>query len=106
MFAVNTIVNNPWTMVPVYAADYLCGNTVCYTIFGHNFIAYNPLWMGWLNTKIAQYLGLSEISLYSFLIGGNVLGIAFAIMSYPIVRYFFSKVIPPHRAAHKSKASS
>jgi uncharacterized protein (DUF2062 family) len=91
MFAANTIVNNPWTMVPVYAADYVCGNTVCYATFGHNFMAYNPSWMNWLNSMIAQYLNLSEISLCSFLIGGNILGITCAILSYPIVRYIFSK---------------
>lgn len=102
VFAINTIVNNPWTMVPVYAADYLCGNSVCYAVFGHNFMGYNPSWMNWLNSMIAQYLGLSHVSLCSFLIGGNVLGLACALISYPVVRLIFSKTIPPQRATHKN----
>lgn len=102
VFAVNTVVNNPWTMVPVYAADYLSGNTICYSLIGHNFMDYNPSWMGWFNSMIAHYLGLSEISLCSFLIGGNVLGLACAALSYPVVRYIFAKIIPSPDVAHKN----
>lgn len=104
-FAVNTVVNNPWTMVPVYAADYFCGNVVCYSFFGHNFIVLNPSWMNWFNNMIAHYLGLEEISLCSFLIGGNLLGILCAVVSYPVVRYIFSKIIPSHHASHFTKES-
>jgi uncharacterized protein (DUF2062 family) len=97
MFLVSNLVNNPWTMVPVYAADYLCGDALCYALFGHNFTIHNPSWMEWINGMIAQYVGLQEISLCSFLIGGNILGIVFAAISYPIVRYILSKIIPEHR---------
>lgn len=102
-FLVNTIVNNPWTMVPVYTADYFCGNAVCYTFFGHNFVYLNPAWMQWFNAMIARYLGLSEVSLCSFIIGGNVLGITAALLSYPIVRYIFVALIPAARIKNSHK---
>lgn len=103
MFAVNTVVNNPWTMVPVYAADYMCGDAICYSLFGHNFNTFNPAWMNWFNSMIAHYVGMQEISLCSFLIGGNVLGIFCALISYPIVRYIFLKIIPSHHVINKPK---
>ena len=90
-------------MVPVYTADYFCGDAVCYSVFGHNFMHLNPSWMQWFNTMIARYLGLSEVSLYSFIIGGNILGIIAALLSYPIVYYILTKIIPAPRTTHTSR---
>lgn len=93
VFTVNAIINNPWTMVPVYATDYVCGEYICTALWGNNLCTYNPSWMNWLNIKIAHYIGLSGISLPAFLIGGNVLAIGCGLLSYPIMRYIFSKLI-------------
>ena len=80
-------------MVPVYAADYVAGQYICMKSWGNDLCSYNPTWMNWLNLKIAHYIGLSEISLPAFLIGGNVLAIGCALLSYPIMHYIFSKLI-------------
>jgi len=92
VFASSCLINNPWTMIPVYCADYFFGNWLCWTCMGNNMISYNPWWMDSLVVWLSQTIGIAHISLASFLIGGNLLAIGFALVLYPIMRYIFSKL--------------
>jgi len=75
-----TSFNNPWTMVPFYAADYSFGYWLIRSFFG-----FNPAWaFTW-----ERFLGSSKICLWSFLIGGNVLGIVCAVACYPAILRLF-----------------
>lgn len=72
--------NNPWTMIPFYALDYGVGYWVVHVLFG-----YNPSLVFSLDK-----VGMSgKLCLWSFLIGGNFLGIGVALISYPIMKRFF-----------------
>lgn len=92
VLASSCLINNPWTMVPVYVADYVFGNWVCCTFLGTNMIDFNPSWMNGFAQWVCLKTGIAHISLASFLIGGNLLGIGFAVLLYPIMRYIFSKL--------------
>lgn len=99
IFAVSCAINNPWTMMPVYVIDYLFGELLLGRILHLNVGSWNPSWMGTLNTWLASYIGQSNISLWSFLIGGNILGIGGAVILYPIVKRLFVRL--QHKAPVK-----
>lgn len=78
-------VNNPWTMIPIAALDYMVGRLVTESLLGFDLLPYNPLWMNWVNSKIGfltNYLGIEQISLWCFLIGGTILALIAGIISY------------------------
>lgn len=95
-FTVVYLVNNPWTMIPIAAADYLVGQSLVEKILGLNLVIYNPSWMDWVNAKIGHYLvhylGVSELCFWCFIIGGNILALSAGLMSYPFLVYFYKKV--------------
>jgi uncharacterized protein (DUF2062 family) len=77
-------VNNPWTIIPFYSIDYAFGYW-----FVHNLLGWNPAW----GISLVAIFGSGKICLWSFLIGGNVLGVVAGLTCYPIVYYFFKKII-------------
>jgi uncharacterized protein (DUF2062 family) len=84
LLAAGYIINNPWTMVPIYMGGYLFGYWVLHGLLGVSIIGLNPVWMEWFNYKIMEYLHIQEISFWAFMIGGNFLGVIFSIITYPI----------------------
>jgi len=93
VLASSYLINNPWTMIPVYMADYIFGNWLCCTLLGTNMIDFNPVWMNSLAQWLCIKTGIAHVSLASFLIGGNLLGIGLAVLLYPIMRYTFPKLV-------------
>lgn len=73
-------------MVPIYAADHVVGDSIFYFL-GINGMELNPDWVCSLNTWISHYTGMEGISLWAFLIGGNLLSLLLAAIIYPIIRY-------------------
>ena len=99
VLASSIAVNNPWTMVPVYGAGHVFGRWLCVSALGvGDMSTYNPTWVSSFNDWIAQYIGMPAVSLWAFIIGGNILGIALALIFYPIFFWFFSNV---HREEEK-----
>jgi len=90
LLAVSMLINNPWTMVPIYAADHVVGDGIFY-LFGINGMELNPGWVSSLNTWISHYTGMEGISLWAFLVGGNLLSLLLAAMVYPLIRYVFMR---------------
>jgi len=78
-----TSINNPWTMIPFYSLDYTFGYWFVHTLLG-----WNPTWV----ISLAKLFGSGTICLWSFLIGGNILGIASALICYPIMRIIFKNL--------------
>src|SRR5580692_284916 len=66
MLASSNLINNPWTMVPVYSAGYFLGDFILHDICGINGLLLNPSWMSWVNEPLGHYLGMPAISLWSF----------------------------------------
>ncbi len=85
VLAVSVIINNPCTMLPIYAADYILGAQVL-GFLGFNSVSANPYWLTWANQLIATYTDFKNISLWAFLLGGNLLGVSISVMVYPILK--------------------
>ncbi|HEV2601334.1 MAG TPA: DUF2062 domain-containing protein [Candidatus Babeliales bacterium] len=94
------LINNPWTMVPLYSAGNFFGNNFCMYLFGTTMFEQNPSWMSWINEPLTQYVGVSGISFWSFFIGTNLLGIAIGVILYPVMRYVFTRLIIAHHGSY------
>lgn len=88
-FAASAGINNPWTAVPIYLLDYGFGRWFLYKLLNltplTNPHLFNSLEQFWL-----QYVSTSKPCMWSFLIGGNLLGIACALLLYPFIKSLFS----------------
>lgn len=80
----STSFNNPWTMVPFFTLDYFFGYWLM-----HEFLRIDPGWA----ISLGKIFGNSKICLWSFFIGGNILGLFFAIVTYPFVYFMFKKLV-------------
>jgi len=89
LLALSNGINNPWTMLPIYATDQVVGDNI-FSLFGINGMQLNPSWVAAINHWLRQYTGLTGISFWSFLLGGNLLSLLLAVIIYPIVRYILS----------------
>jgi len=92
VFSASFFVNNPWTMVPIYSTDYFFGEIFLKKVLGLNTLSLNPSWMEPVNNIVSNYIGISGISFWSFIIGGNLLGLLISVMLYPIVKVVFERV--------------
>jgi uncharacterized protein (DUF2062 family) len=90
-------INNPWTAIPIYTVDYLFGRWLLYSLLKINIRAYNPLWIMALEQKFAYYLGIKEFCFWSFMLGGNILGIVTSIILYPVMYPLFRRFIGEQR---------
>ncbi len=76
-------INNPWTMIPFFTLDHYFGYWLVHTIF-----ELNPPWT-W---SLAHIFGSGSVCLWSFLIGGNILGILGFLLGYPLFLLLFNFV--------------
>lgn len=86
LLAISNGINNPLTMLPIYASGHMAGERLLAGIFGYDVYHLDPSWMQWLNGKVMSVIGLPKLSLTAFLIGGNILGIVVAMCMYPIAQ--------------------
>lgn len=91
------IINNPWTMVPVYSAGYFFGDWLLHGMCGIDSLGMNPIWMLTVNNYLIKYIGI-RVSLCSFLIGGNVLGLLIGVLLYPWTKRLFIRLSVGQRA--------
>lgn len=85
VLAVSMMINNPWTMMPVYGISYLSGDWIL-SWFGLNHYAWNPSWVSKGNELLSSYVSFSGFSFWAFIIGGNLLGLGLALLAYPIIK--------------------
>lgn len=76
-------VNNPWTMLPFYSFDYAFGYW-----FVHSIMGCSPTW----HFSLVKLFGSGNICVWSFLVGGNIIGLLFALISYPIAHRLFGSL--------------
>lgn len=77
-------INNPWTMVPAYSLDYAFGYWLVHHVFG--------LTPGW-SISLERIFGSGSICVWSFFVGGNILGLLAAAISYPVFSVIFGRLI-------------
>ena len=92
-FATTYFINNIWTAIPVYTADYIFGHWLVYKLFHLNLEPFTPRWMQAITLFLEQKLGLPQPCFWSFLIGGNILGIIISIAVYPGIQRLFKKLV-------------
>ena len=67
IFLVSNVLNNPWSLVPIYLGGYLVGDW-CVGCTGVDPHFLNPAWLAPLEAYVSGFLGIDGISLVSFLI--------------------------------------
>ena len=76
-----TSINNPWTMIPFFSCDYVFGYW-----FVHSVLSCNPSWY----ISLVPLFGRGRVCVWSFLIGGNILGILVAVLLWPCMKIIFN----------------
>jgi uncharacterized protein (DUF2062 family) len=89
LLALSNGINNPWTMLPIYATDHVVGDNIL-SWLGIDSMQLNPNWISALNDWLFNHTGIQGLKLWSFLIGGNLLSVLLALIIYPIVRYILA----------------
>jgi uncharacterized protein (DUF2062 family) len=78
-----TSINNPWTMIPFFSLDYAFGHWLLHSVIG-----WSPTW----TISLAKIFGSGTICLWSFFIGGNILGIVAGLLTYPVMLFVFNRM--------------
>src|SRR5580765_3668012 len=60
LLALSNSINNPWTMLPIYATDHVVGDNVL-SFLGIDGMKLNPTWIEALNHWLSQYIGISGV---------------------------------------------
>lgn len=93
LIMVSYTVNNPWTMVPLMAGGYWVGYKLLHDVLGLSLEALNPAIMSTVNVYIQKYVGIQDVSFWAFMLGGNILGVAVAVVMYPFLLMLFNELV-------------
>jgi uncharacterized protein (DUF2062 family) len=91
VYAIAHLINNPWTMIFIYATDHWIGHWLLSQWGATGLIAANPFWIEFFNHKLQTIGFFSGFSLWSFLVGGSLLAFGFSVMLYPVMKQFFKR---------------
>lgn len=97
------LINNPWTAILVYGTDYMFGFWLVHYLLGLE--PANPAWMNFINNFLQQKVNCGNFCLWSFLIGGNLLGIITSVMLYPILKYSIARLNMQTEKIHESSCT-
>lgn len=99
-FAFSCGINNPWTTLFVYGLDYVFGYWILHDLAKYD--AENPACIAWAEKLLVEKIGLSMPCVWSFLIGGNILGILAAVMLYVPLKKIFTFFVRKPQTLDKS----
>ncbi len=88
--ASSCFINNPWTMLPVYSAGYGLGYWILHKVLDFDLFLAEPQWMHSINVFFENTIGIAKPCLWSFLLGGNILGIVLGVILFPIMKKVFA----------------
>ena len=91
-FATGYIVNNPFSLVPIFAADYGFGYWLLHKVFHFKTQDINPSFVKYVNDFLYAKLGIPRACFWSFIIGGNLLAVILAIIAYFVAKPLFIKL--------------
>jgi len=83
VLAFSTMLNNPWTILGFCSSEYAFGYWIVHYVIG-----WEPGWQ----ISLEKIFGSGKICVWSFFIGGNIVGIVTALVSYPILLIVFKKI--------------
>ncbi len=92
------LINNPFTMVPIYIIGYAFGAWFFERVVGLDLVRYNPSWVEKFNVFLSRYIDLkqhfgTEFCLWYLLFGGLMLALMVSIPLYPILKRVFDRLI-------------
>jgi uncharacterized protein (DUF2062 family) len=92
-FASAYFINNPGTALPIYTADYLFGYWLIHEKMCLNLESFCPWPISFFENLLHTKIGLMKPFFWSFIIGGNIIGIVSSLLLYPIMKTIFSTII-------------
>jgi uncharacterized protein (DUF2062 family) len=92
-FAAAYTINNPFTALPLYLGDYFFGYWLVHDYLHVDVQRFTPSFVKSIESFL-QTLGIVNPCFWSFIVGGNVLGIALSLLLYPCMKYTFKKLVP------------
>ena len=86
VLGLSMLINNPWTMFPVYYFDYQMGLYWYFYVIGY--IPKNPSWLEpWL-IYMQNHLFIPSFSLWAFIVGGIVVACVAALLTYSFFAWY------------------
>lgn len=98
VFIMVYVVNNPLTMIPLYASGYMFGTFLFKQVLKIDLAQYNPSWADSFFKFICKYVDLKaylKIETFEFwnlILGGSILAILVGIISYPIIKFLLKRL--------------
>ncbi|MBA3751247.1 DUF2062 domain-containing protein [Candidatus Dependentiae bacterium] len=97
-FAATYLVNNPFTLIPIYIMDYAFGVWFFKNLLGWNLDRYNPWWVEKGNDFLSQYIDIkkylgSDFCIWYLVLGGFVLAALVSVILYPFLKIVFRFLI-------------
>lgn len=93
--AIVNLINNPWTMLPIAAFEYKVGEWLTHNVLTVQVNITQPAIHSLIKTHIDPYLSrwvtVSDISLWSFIVGAHAVGLAAALIVYFVARCYYKK---------------
>lgn len=77
-------------MLPVYSAGYGLGYWILHKVLDFDLFLAEPQWMHSINVFFENTIGIAKPCLWSFLLGGNILGIVLGVILFPIMKKVFA----------------
>ena len=90
------IVNNPFTMIPIYVVGYAIGSWLSMTL-NISLLAYNPWWIDKFNAFLSQYIDVAkylgaELCFWCLLLGGTIFGLMISVPLYPLLTRVLTRI--------------
>lgn len=107
-FAAVYLINNPFTIIPIYIVGYAVGAWFFEGLLGVSLVQYNPAWVERFNTfmykyiDIKKYLG-SEFCVWYLLIGGFTFALTVSLLLYPLLKRVCDRLIAQMEKKKKSE---
>ncbi|MCF7900513.1 DUF2062 domain-containing protein [Candidatus Babeliales bacterium] len=92
LLIIGYVINNPFSMIPIYMSGYAVGYWILHECLEFHVCAYNPWWMESVNNFLHAKIGISHISFWAFMIGGNCVGIILGCVAYPLMHHIFKRL--------------
>lgn len=85
------LINNPFTIIPIYVIGYALGMWFFNRVVGIDLLRYNPWWIDRFNSFLSQYIDVkkyfgAELCFWCLMIGGVLFALMVTIPLYPLLK--------------------
>lgn len=95
------VVNNPFTLIPIYAVGYALGVWFFNSLIKIDMEPYNPWWVERFNEYISKYIDMkkylgSDFCFWCLIIGGFLFATMVSLILYPILTKVLTRLMAQH----------